>query len=301
MWWGFKLELKKGMHTKKVWAVLLIMLLLYVPLVYVLKQGMHHGGEISGDAAMSLTIQFITGMALFFLGILAIVMGATAVNKEVEEGTIRVVLSKRISRLNYILGKFLGQSVVFFIAVLLAVLVALAGLAYVGVDLTGSVVSDVLLLNLVLFMVMVEFLALGYILSTFLKSSSSALGIALVVFFVIYLILPIFVQYEVYTHTPGNISEGGLRDMKADYYTKYLFYSPTAQAETITSYVSDEKVVQRTVNTPHGTGTYMRTITIYRGVGYAIKERWINFTLLIVMSFIYLAVAVVRFVRMDLR
>ena len=301
MWWGFKLELKKGMRTKKLWAVLLIMLLLYIPVIYLLKQGTGSGGEMSGEAAMAIMIQFITGMSMFFLGIVAIVMGATSVNKEIEEGTIRVVLSKKISRLSYILGKFSGQSVVFFGAVLLAVAVALAGLAYVGVDLTGSVVSDVLLLNLVLFMVMVEFLALGYILSTFLKSSSSALGIALVVFFVIYLILPIFVQYEVYTHTPGNISEGGLRDMKADYYTKYLFYSPTAQAETITSYVSDEKVVQRTVNTPHGTGTYMRTITIYRGVGYAIKERWINFTLLIVMSFIYLAVAVVRFVRMDLR
>ena len=301
MWWGFKLELKKGMRTKKVWAVLIVMLLLYLPLVYVLKQGMHHGGEISGDAALSLTIQFITGMALFFLGVLAIVMGATAVNKEIEEGTIRVVLSKKIGRLDYILGKFLGQSVVFFVAVLLAVLVAFAGLAYVGVGLTGKVTGDVFLLNIILFLVMVEFLAMGYLLSTLLKSSGSALGVALVVFFIIYLILPIFVQYEVYTHAPDNISYNGLRDMKADYYTKYLFYSPTAQAEVITSYVSDEKTVQRTVNTSHGTNTYIGTVTVYRGMSYAIKKRWVNFVLLIIMSMVYLATAVVRFVRMDLR
>jgi len=301
VWWGFKLELKKGMHTKKLWAVLLIMLLFYMPVVYVLKQGMKGGGEMSGEAAMSLMIQFITGMSMFFLGIVAIVMGATAVNKGIEEGTIRVVLSKKISRLSYILGKFSGQGVVFFAAVLLAVLVALAGLAYVGVSLTGKVFGDVFLLNIVLFMVMVEFLALGYVLSTFLKSSGSALGVALVVFFIIYLVLPIFVQYEVYTHAPGGISDQGLRDMKADYYTKYLFYSPTAQAEVITSYVSDYKVVQKTVNTPQGTKTYATNLPIYRGVGYAIKERWINFLLLIIMSLAYLAVAVVRFVRMDLR
>jgi len=301
LWWGFKLELKKGIRTKKLWAVLLIMLLLYIPVIYLLKQGTGSGGEMSGEAAMAIMIQFITGMSMFFLGIVAIVMGATSVNKEIEEGTIRVVLSKKISRLSYILGKFSGQSVVFFGAVLLAVAVALAGLAYVGVDLTGNVVSDVLLLNLVLFMVMVEFLALGYILSTFLKSSGSALGVALVLFFIIYLVIPIFVQYEMYTHAPGDISEGGLRDLKADYYTKYIFYSPTAQVEVITSYVSDYREVKKTVDTPKGKVTYTKSIPTYNGVGHAIRTRWVNVLLLFLMSAAYLALAVVRFVRMDLR
>jgi len=301
LWWGFKLELKKGMRTKKLWAVLFIMLLLYIPVIYLLKQGMGSGGEMSGEAAMAIMIQFITGMSMFFLGIVAIVMGATSINKEIEEGTIRVVLSKRISRLSYILGKFTGQGVVFFVAVLLAIVVALAGLAYVGVDLTGSVVSDVFLLNLVLFMVMVEFLALGYILSTFLKSSGSALGVALVLFFIIYLVLPIFVQYEMYTHAPESISPAGMRDLKASYYTKYLFYSPTAQVEVITSYVSGFKEVQKTVDTPQGKMTYTKTVPTYNGVAKALRDRWVNVALLFVMSAIYLALAMVRFVRMDLR
>jgi ABC-2 type transport system permease protein len=240
-------------------------------------------------------------MAMFFLGIVAIVVGATAINGEIEKGTLRVALSKKITRSGYIIGKFLAQIAVFGIAILLATLVEFAGMLYIGVDLTGALVRDLVLINLLLLVVMVEFVAMGYLLSTFLKSSGTALGTGIAVFFILLIFVPVVISYQVYTHS-DTASLNDVQKLSDEYNTRYAFYSPMAQFNVITGHLSKREPVNRTITDAMGnTRVYVTYNETYQGVAYAIKERWVNTLLLFLMTAVYFGAAMLRFLRMDLR
>ncbi|WP_297466734.1 ABC transporter permease subunit [Thermococcus sp.] len=296
MLWGFKLEFMKGIRTKKLWAVMVIIIALYIPDFYYMKQV----GVTNELQAIAEIINFSSKTALFFLGILAIIFGAGAINKEIEDGTIRVALSKSVTRLGYVVGKYLGHIVVFGLALLITSFVTLAGLQWVGVS-VSKITSDVFLLNLLLLLVMLEFLAIGYIISTFIRSSGTSLGVALGVFFLLYIFIPAFVAYRMSTNIPSNLTVTEYQDYKAEYYTKYLFYSPNAQFIVILDAVNNYKKVTKTVEINGETHKFPQYIAEYAGIKNAIKKRSINVLLLVVMTLVYLGIATWRFLRMDLR
>ncbi|WP_297513021.1 ABC transporter permease subunit, partial [Thermococcus sp.] len=245
-------------------------------------------------------IRFSSQTALFFLGILAIIFGAGAINKEIEDGTIRIALSKSVTRLGYILGKYSGQLVVFGVALLLTSFVTLAGLQWVGVS-VSKITADVFLLNVLLLLTMLEFIAIGYIISTFVRSSGASLGVALGVFFILYVLLPTVVSYEMGKNLPENLSMEELNDYTANYYTKYLFYSPSAQFSVILDAVNEYKEVTKTIEINGETHTYRDYTAEYAGIGRAMRKRAVNVALLVVMTLVYLGIATWRFLRMDLR
>ncbi|NJE75648.1 ABC transporter permease subunit [Thermococcus sp. ES12] len=289
MLWGFQLEFKQSLRTKKLWVILGVMMLLYVPSLYLQKSS---GMDIETvQQAISILISNINGLGGFFIAILALLMGATAINSEIEKGTLRVAMSKPITRLSYIGGKFLAHTVVVLMALLLTTLVGIAGLVWLGAPLGGQLVTDSLLLNALLLLAMVQLIALGYIISTTVKSSSTALGVALVVMFVFFMIMPAIVQFMAAKDT--IISEHpdweAYREKSKEYQTKYLFYVPTTQIDVI---VSDATKVTGGVNNPQ---------VEYIGIGGAIRENLTNLGILVGLTFLYLALAFHRFLRMDLR
>ncbi|ANF23107.1 ABC transporter permease subunit [Thermococcus piezophilus] len=293
MWWGFQLEFKQSLRTKKLWGILGTMALLYIPVFYIMKSAGVQ--DFTTEEAMSFLIQFVTGMAGFFIGILALLMGATAINSEIEKGTLRVAMSKPIKRLSYIGGKFFAHALVLLIALLISTLIGVLGVVYLGVPLSGQLVTDVLLLNMLLLLAMLQLVALGYILSTVIKSSSSALGAALVLVFVMFLIVPNIVGYMVFKEAMDNpdMSMTELKQLQKDYTTKYLFYVPTSQVGVITG---DAGTVS-----DGGFGDYGDVKTEYKGMAYAISNNLVNFAIIVVMTLLYLGIGFYRFSRMDLR
>ena len=296
MFWGFQLEFMKGIRTKKLWAILLIIIGLYIPAFYFMKQG----GITDELEAIAMIINFSSQTALFFLGILAIVFGAGAINKEIEDGTIRIALSKSVTRLGYIIGKYTGQLVVFGMALLLTSFVTLGGLKWVGVS-VSRITSDVFLLNMLLLLVMLEFIAIGYIISTIIRSSGTSLGVALGVFFLLYVFLPAFVSYKASTHVSDEVGIQNYLEIKAEYYTKYLFFAPNAQFSVILDAVNQYRIITKTVEINGQTHTYTDYRVEYAGIGHAMKKRAVNVALLAVMTVLYLGIATWRFLRMDLR
>ncbi len=287
MMWGFHLEFKQSLRTKKLWVILGIMILLYIPVFYIIKSV--GGSEITVGGAMAFLIQFVTGMAGFFIGILALLMGATAINSEVEKGTLRVAMSKPIKRISYIGGKFLAHSVVLLLALLLSTVVGIAGVVWLGAPLTSELIRDVLLLNMLLLIAMIQLVALGYIISTLIKSSGSALGMALVLAFIMFLIMPNVVGYLTFKAISDHpkMSYEELHQLRKEYTTKYLFYVPTSQVSVITGDVSstDENLAN----------------TTYYGLPHAIKKNPVNLGILIGLTVAYLGIGFFRFLRMDLR
>nr|WP_255452971.1 ABC transporter permease subunit [Thermococcus sp. M36] len=117
MWWGFQLEFKQSLRTKKLWVILGIMMLLYIPTIYATKSNLEIAGmklESVGDA-MVVLMDNVSGLSGFFIGILALLMGATAINSEIEKGTLRIALSKPLSRADYLGGKFAAHALVLFL------------------------------------------------------------------------------------------------------------------------------------------------------------------------------------------
>ncbi len=294
MMWGFKLEFKQNLRTKKFWLIIVIMAVLYIPSFYFMKSFFLQSGEhITNEAAMSMLINSITGMTSFFVAILALLIGATAINSEIEKGTLRIAMSKPIKRLHYIGGKFLAHCLVLLIALLFSTIVSLLGILYLGGSFTTQLVVDVFLLNMLLLLAMIQLVALGYIISTVIKSSNTALGLAIILMFVIFMIVPSIVNFLAIKNTANspnaNIEE--MQKLQKEYTTKYLFYDPISQVKVITEDVSTtlSKNPRDILNVR------------YNGVAYAIRNNLTNFAHIIWLTILYLSIGFYRFVKMDLR
>ncbi|ASJ06839.1 hypothetical protein A3L08_05645 [Thermococcus pacificus] len=289
MFWGFRLEFKQSLRTKKLWVILGVMMLLYIPGFYLQKSS---GQEIETvGQAVSTLINGINGLGSFFIGILALLIGATAINSEIEKGTLRVAMSKPIKRLSYIGGKFLAHTAVLLLALLLTTVIGIIGVVWLGAPVKGQLITDSLLLNGLLLLAMVQLVALGYILSTFIKSSNTALGVALVVMFVVFMIMPSVIQFMAAKDTllSENPDWQAYQEKSKEYQTKYLFYVPTTQIDVI---VSDATVIEGDIANPS---------IEYVGIGHAIKSNPTNLFNLAFLTLVYLAIAFYRFLRMDLR
>ncbi|AEH25049.1 ABC transporter permease [Pyrococcus yayanosii] len=309
MLWSFRLELKQSLRTKKFWIIVLIMMVLYLPVLYGIKaSGEFFGKGYTEEYLVSSLINAVKGMVGFFVSILALLLGATAINSEVEKGTIRIAISKPITRAGYILGKILANTVILALAILLSSLVAVFGIKYLGIDLTTSLLRDTILMNLVLLLAMIQLLALGYLLSTMIKSSSGAMGAALVLFFLLALISPALVEYKAYIDAEkvvekklgpievpqlnGNITEeewtayeekmklleAERQRLSREYKTEFLFFNPNAQLNIIFGNLSKlEHVVVRNVTyykatelgTPdYSSGPVKVEVNVTKGEGY---------------------------------
>lgn len=103
------------MHLITLFGVLLLMLPSYVNAFSMGQSGFQ---RISKDAGLTLISYFGAIYALYF--------GSTAIPKDIERKTIYPLLARPVSRLSYILGQFLG------ITVLSAVSFAFLGLCLLG-------------------------------------------------------------------------------------------------------------------------------------------------------------------------
>jgi len=234
--------------------------------------------------------------------------GATSVNSDLENGTVRVALSKPLGRVSYLLGKFLGQSLSVVVAIIFATLLSLAITKYYGLSLTVSLVNDLVLSNLLILFAMLQLLALGLLISTFVRSSNTALGLALVIFFVTGLVMPQIVDgiakdrvnAEFGVQKPEDFAKLSpeqrtaylerLDEVQKGYHLRYLFYVPQVLMLDVFKDVSKITFSEN--------GTYA---VEYLGVRKAIAENPVQTALIVGLIPIYLGLALYRFKRMDLR
>ncbi len=275
MLWSFELELRHGFRTKKLWIMVAVMLLLYIPALYFLRYEIK---SFTTAGVMTTITRSLSSGILFFLGIVSIVMGSTLINDDIEKGTVTIALSRPITRHGYYLGRYTGQTISVLLALLTASAVFLIALKVIGIPVTKDLAVQAVLLDFLLFLVMTQLLALGHVLSAFIRSHLASVGAAVGVFFLIYLIIPGALATIAQMH---SATDHGYNELITKYYTNYAFYSPTAQLSIIM------------LNTENS----MR----YLGIVHAVRKRWINFTLLLVMTAVYSGLALWRFKRMDLR
>ncbi|WP_258083383.1 ABC transporter permease [Thermococcus thermotolerans] len=305
--WGFELELKKSLRTKKFWLILVLILLIYAMAFREVRDNLE-GATNPGEVLVTSLVGYIAVSAFLFIGVYALMAGATSVNNDLENGTVRVALSKPLGRASYLLGKFLGQALSIVVAMVFATLLSFAVTKYYGLSLTASLAGDLVLSNLLILLTMLQLLALGLLISTFVRSSNTTLGLALVLFFVTGLVMPQIVdgfaedkaKEEFGIEKWGDFSKLSPEEKRAyrerldelyrEYHLKYLFYIP--QVLMLDIFTDIDKT------TFNDDGTY--TVE-YIGVKRAIADNSAQTALIVGLIPIYLGAALFRFRRMDLR
>ncbi|WP_456326503.1 ABC transporter permease [Palaeococcus sp. (in: euryarchaeotes)] len=146
--------------------------------------------------ATPLSISITTNlMALMLFGaIIGIALGADTINREIEEGTAKVLMSHPVYRDQVINGKFIGNSLALFSIIMTGYIFSIAYLLLLGVPLDGASLIRALIAAVFTLIYMMTFLSMGIMLSTILKKPETAMLLAIALAIFLTLIYPITVN-----------------------------------------------------------------------------------------------------------
>jgi ABC-2 type transport system permease protein len=147
----------------------------YIPeILKALPGGEQFAGLVPTPTMADAIAQYIKNIGQFGL-LLALLLSMGAVANEKEKGTAALVLVKPLPRGFFILSKFLGLMIIFFISLLLA---GLGGYYYTTLIFSPPDLSAWITLNLLLWLVMLVYIAITLLFSTLVKSQAAAIGLS---------------------------------------------------------------------------------------------------------------------------
>ncbi|WP_347266674.1 ABC transporter permease subunit [Paracoccus sp. (in: a-proteobacteria)] len=158
------------------WVVIATLMMVLFALVLA-AAGAAPTGDIGADR-LSVTVASLTSLSVYLVPLLALLMSFDAIAGEVERGTLPLLLTYPVSRLQILLGKLLAQLAILALAVGLGY--GSAALAVIWTD-PAAVSGLPALWRLVWSSVLLgaTFLGAGYALSAFSRRPSGAAGLAI--------------------------------------------------------------------------------------------------------------------------
>ncbi len=121
--------------------------------------------------------------------VLGVALGADAINREVESGTVRVLLGHPpVYRDEIINGKFLGMGLLIAVTYMVSYIVMIAVMLILGIPLDGESLFRSFLAILVTMLYTMVFLSLGILLSTLSKKPETSMlaGVGLAIFLTVF-------------------------------------------------------------------------------------------------------------------
>jgi Cu-processing system permease protein len=143
------------------------------------------GQGLIGPTSLELTIASLVSLVIYLIPLIALLLGFDSIVGERERGSLDLLLALPVTRLELLLGKYLGLAAALSVATLLG----LAGVAVLlvkrfgdaGLYHYGGFMISAVLLGLV-------FLSLAMLLSTLARDRAQASGMAIVIWFVLVLV-----------------------------------------------------------------------------------------------------------------
>lgn len=178
-------EFRDGFRNRWVLAITVILALFALGLAYF---GAAASGRV-GFTSLDTTIISLASLAIFVIPLIALLLSYDSVVGEEEQGTLLLLLSYPLSRVQLLAGKFLGHALVLAISSVLGFGLAALSIAV----LTGEVFSSSLWRafgTFILSAVMLGwvFVSLAYLVSVVVSEKSRAAGLALIVWFLFVLV-----------------------------------------------------------------------------------------------------------------
>jgi len=214
----------------------------------------------------------ISALAGVFLPFVVLPLGAISIGSAIENGTVRVLLSKPLRRRDFFLGTLLSDISALFIGTTLYLAILVAYALHLGAPLSRTLELG-LAFGSLLFLSLVQYLALGYLLSVFMRGRR-ALFVSLVLAFLLSFAIPIAVI------AASNSAGGSFVDVLAK--NSLPVPSPFLHYTVLARVVSPKRSLP-----PKS----LSEILSYPG----------NLAMLVVPTLIYLAIAWFRFRKADLR
>ncbi len=180
MWALIQKEVLDSVRSKWIIAMTLVFALLALVVSYFGSTASGVPEDVLGFRGFELTVFLMLSLAETLIPIIALMLGYGAIVSEKEKGSMDLLASMPMSRTEVFLSKFLGLSMVLFVSIFIgfglagAVIAAYAGSADWSLYVAFMAASA--LLGLV-------FLSLGMLLSTVLKRRSTAIGGAVLLWF----------------------------------------------------------------------------------------------------------------------
>ncbi len=193
-------------NVRNRWIIALSAIFIILTLVVSYFGGAQTGGGI-GFQGLFETVAGMTAISTILIPILGLMLSYAAVVGEKERGSILLLLSMPITRLETILGKFLGLGAVMLAAVLSGLGIGgLVIMAFAGTE--GWENFIVFLLGAIVFAL--AFLSVGLLLSALAKRRGMAMGLAVFLWFFFafifdLIILGVFVAMGGSFPTPGQV------------------------------------------------------------------------------------------------
>lgn len=126
---------------------------------------------------LAVTVVSISSLTIFLIPLIAFLLGYDAIVGESERGCLLLMLTYPVSRVDIILGKFLGHAAILAVATIIGYGAAGAAAAWTGnTDAASWQAFGALLLSSVL--LGLAFLALAYLISVVVSERSTAAGLA---------------------------------------------------------------------------------------------------------------------------
>ncbi len=173
-------EVRDGLRNR--WVAALIITLAGLGLVLALL-GAAPGGGVKASA-LSVTVVSLSSLSVYLLPLIALMLSYDAIVGEAERGTLLLLLSSPVTRLQIALGKFLGHLAILALAIVFGfggvglVIAILGGADDAGWLALAALCGSSILLGGV-------FIAFGYCISVAVDERSKAAGLALALWLVL--------------------------------------------------------------------------------------------------------------------
>lgn len=169
-------EIRDGLRNR--WVLATTLLLVIFALVLGLL-GTAPTGTVKVDP-LTVTLVSLSSLSIFLIPLIALLLSYDAIVGEVERGTMSLLLSYPVARWHVLAGKFIGHLIILAIATTVGYGIAGLVLHFIYGSSAAAWVDFSKMIALSIFLG-ASFLALGYLLSTFVKERATAAGLALFV------------------------------------------------------------------------------------------------------------------------
>lgn len=168
-------EIQECLRNRWVVAMTLLLAALALSLTFL---GSAPTGNV-GTAALDVVIVSLSSLTIFVVPLVALLISHDAIVGEMERGTMLLLLSYPVSRIQVLLGKFLGHLAVLSFATVLGYGAAAVALVVSGAAITGG--SWIAFASMILTSILLGavFVAIGYLISAIVRERATAAGIAI--------------------------------------------------------------------------------------------------------------------------
>ena len=172
----------------------------------------------TGWQDLGATISGMMSLVQFLIPIIALILGYAAIIGEIERGSMSALLSQPITRLEILLGKFIGLGSILAFTIII-------GFGVAGIVIAFNV-PDVNFINYLIFigstiLIGLVFLSISLFFSTIFKKRTTAIGSAIFLWFLFNMILPMIflgVLFAVVGLEKGAAILSGLQNAPLWYY-----------------------------------------------------------------------------------